>query len=86
MARFAPPCLRARATSLRVIPPCFQVTVVKQESPSRGQIRQEQFQLVKNTLQQQRVKTAANVRPLLERIDIDKIALTLFRDKLNELL
>src|SRR5205807_5838150 len=51
--------------------------LMKQESPSRGQIRQEQFQLVKNTLQQQRVKTAANVRPLLERIDIDKIALTL---------
>ena len=51
--------------------------LMKQESPSRGQVRQEQFQLVKNTLQQQRVKTAAKVRPLLERIDIDKIALTL---------
>jgi len=51
--------------------------LMEQESPSRGQVRQEQFQLVKNTLQHQRVKTAAKVRPLLERIDIDKIALTL---------
>jgi len=51
--------------------------LMEQQSPSRGQVRREQFQLVKNMLQQQRVKTAAKVRPLIERIDIDKIALTL---------
>jgi CHAD domain-containing protein len=51
--------------------------LIEKESPARGQVRREQFQLVKATLQGQRVLKAAKVRAFLEGIDIDEIALNL---------
>jgi CHAD domain-containing protein len=51
--------------------------LIEKESPVRGQARREQFQLVKATLQKQRVLKAAKVRTFLEAIDIDEIALNL---------
>src|SRR5712692_3793088 len=51
--------------------------LIEKESPVRGQARREQFQLVKATLQQQRVRRAVKVRTFLEKINIDEVAFKL---------
>lgn len=47
--------------------------MLEKETATRGRTRREQFQLVKEKLQEQRAQTAAEVRGFLEQIDIDKI-------------
>jgi CHAD domain-containing protein len=51
--------------------------MLEKETGTRGRTRREQFQLVKAKLQEQRAQTAAAVKGLLEKIDIDKISLRL---------
>lgn len=51
--------------------------LIERESPVRGQARREQFQLVKATLQGQRIRKAAEVRAFLEKINIGAIAFKL---------
>ena len=47
--------------------------LLEKETKTRGRTRREQFQLVTAKLQEQRTETAASVRGILERIDLDKL-------------
>ena len=51
--------------------------MLEQETTARGRARRKQFQLVKSKLHEHRSETAAAVRGVLEKIDIDKIGLRL---------
>src|ERR1041384_1758565 len=51
--------------------------MLEQETTARGRARRQQFQLVKSKLHEQRTETAAAVRGVLEKIDIDRLSLRL---------
>jgi len=51
--------------------------LIEKEAPSRGRERQQQLHLIKGILQERREARANRVRAVLERVDIEKLALRL---------